>query len=337
MQERKIANVISLQGRSAMSYCYVGVDVGKFFLDIQLGESWVHVENNFAEFNKIKKKLDAYRKLVKKEVVIVCEASGGYEREVMSYFREQNYMTHVAHAKRVREFAKSKGYLAKTDKLDAKVITEYAETMILQPDKVMHSKEAEKIEELLKRRDQLMKDKLREENHLEKKGGNDFIKKSIHTHLDWLKEEIKKVEAEIKKVNQASEEIRRKTALLTSVPGIGKLTANYCIAFLPELGHENSKQIAGLVGVAPYNNDSGKRKGKRFIQGGRKTLRNLLYMAALTSIRCNPDLKMFYERLKTKGKPFKVILIAVLRKLLMLMNSIMSRGYKWEQKPPLKA
>lgn len=158
-----------------------------------------------------------------------------------------------------------------------------------------------------------------------------MIKKSVKSHIQWLEKEIQKLENELAKIRACAPALDQHTELLASIPGVGILSASYCAAFLPELGHYSPKQLSALVGVAPFNQDSGKRTGKRRIQGGRGVVRRILYLASIVAIRCNPDMKAFYKKLKEKGKPSKVAIIAVVRKLLGLMNSIVIRQKPWQE------
>ncbi len=316
-----------------MKYHYVGIDVGKYYLDVNTQEETFRITNDRQGFKALIQKI---KKNSISKTLFVCEASGGYEKSLMDYLQKHSYLTHIAHANKVRAFAKSKGYLAKTDRIDSNVIYEYALTMSLEPTMKNESKESQIIGELLKRRNQLLSDKLGEVRRLDKIH-NSFTKKSILSHIKWLEQEIKAIENEIKETSKTFKSIEKKIALLTSIPGVGHLAASYCIAFLPELGSYDNKSLAALVGVAPFNNDSGKKIGKRYIQGGRKHLRNILYMVAVVSTRWNPDLKAFYKKLRAKGKPSKVALIAVLRKLLNIMNSIISRQSPWQEKMPMVA
>ncbi len=198
--------------------------------------------------------------------------------------RKAEYPIHLANAKKIRHFAKCKGYLAKTDKIDAKLIQEYGETMKVQGDEPLLSDEQEQLGRLLKRRAQLLKDQQRDKNHLEH-CSDAAIKRSLKAHIRWLDKEIATIEKTIGK-QPKTEAIQKTQTLLTSVSGVGSLTASHIIAFLPELGRCDHKSLAALVGVAPFNHDSGKHKGERFIQGGRALLRRVLYMAALSAARC---------------------------------------------------
>ena len=305
---------------------YVGIDISKLRLDVDLQGSPYEVSNDAKGIRKLTKKLKNLH-TQEKLILVICEASGGYEAPLVTACHEQDLPIHVAHANKVRSFAKSTGLLAKTDQLDAKVLSRYGCLLKPQADTLQLSKNAEKIRSLLKRREQLQKDKKGESNRLDKLTDVD-IKHSIKAHIKWLNGEIKKIESALDQQCQA-EEIKTKHDLLTSVPAIGSLSAYYLIAYLPELGTLNHKPLTALVGVVPYNRDSGSFNGKRYIQGGRGVLRHLLYMAAVTAIRCNPDLSVFYKRLRDAGKPAKVALVAVIRKLLTIVNSVMHRQTPW--------
>lgn len=307
---------------------YIGVDISKPCLDIDWRGEAIQIENNE---KGIKKFISRLNKLIEKKELssVIVEASGGYEKNLVNACHENSIPIHVAHANKVRAFAKAKGILAKTDKLDASVLSDYGALMIIEPDKLLLTENAEKIRLLLGRREQLMKDRQRERNRLDKINDK-VIKTSVKSHVKWLSDEIKKIEQQLNKYSQA-DDIKVKHDLLTSIPSIGNLIANYLIATLPELGLLNHKAIAALVGVAPYNRDSGSFNGKRFIKGGRRNLRRMLYMSALSSVRFNPDIKVFYERLRASGKPAKVAFIAVLRKLLSVINSVMRRQTPWQE------
>ncbi|BBE08825.1 Resolvase domain protein [Mycoavidus cysteinexigens] len=306
---------------------YVGVDISKGTLDVQMGEVFFQVinqEQGWREFIKaLKKFISAGNDLG----AVVCEASGGYEKEWVMRLQKAGYPVHVAHANKVRAFARCKGYLAKTDKIDAKLIQTYAATMQVEADEPILSAEQIQLGDWLKRREQLGKDRQREINHLEH-CTDALIKRSLKAHIHWLDKAIANIEQAIEQY-KGTPDMRSTHALLTSVPGVGDLTAWHLIAFLPELGRSNHKSLAALVGVAPFNHDSGKHKGKRFIQGGRALARRTLYMSALACTRWNPDLKAFYQRLRAAGKPAKVALIAVLRKLISMLNSILQRQSPW--------
>ena len=312
---------------------HVGVDVSKQNLDVQLGEQFFQVSN---DASGIKKLFEAFKAEIEKGntiALVVCEASGGYEKLLVKQLRSEGYPSHLAHANKVRAFAKAKGYIAKTDKIDAKAIREYGMLMITEPDKFNVSPETEKLGDLLKRRSQLVEDKKREKIRLEKVDRAESIE-SIKSHIQWIENEIKEIEKHLEQIRKSSKEINNSVELLSSVQGVGILTASYLAAFLPELGYIPAKSIAALVGLAPFNRDSGTWQGKRFIQGGRKIIRDIIYMVSLVCTRFNPDLRKFYLGLRERGKPAKVALIAVSRKLLMMLSSIMKRQTPWEEKMP---
>lgn len=308
---------------------YVGIDIGKFELEIYCNNESFQILNNQSG---VKKLLSILNKLVNKYSaipLIVCEATGGYERLLIKQMRANNYPVHVAHPNKIRAFAKSKGLLAKTDKIDASLIADYACVMKITADDYLLSENTEKIGELLKRRDQLLADKHREQARLDKEYGND-TNRSIQSHVKWLEKEIIRIEKLLEEESR-QEALQSQLALLTSVPSIGRLTALGLLAFLPEIGRTNHEQLVALVGLAPFNRDSGRYKGKRYIQGGRGIIRKALYMAAISSLRWNKPLANFYQRLRSRGKPAKVAITAVMRKLLLVLNSLMKRQSPWQE------
>jgi transposase len=310
---------------------YVGVDVSKKKLDIFLNGKDIFVENNSSGLAILISKLNELIKDGSEIGLVLCEASGGYERLLIETLYTEGFPVHMAHANKIRAFAKAKGLLAKTDKIDAHVISEYGRVLLPMPDKKLLSASAEILGELLKRREQLLDQRQGEKNRLDKERLPAVIE-SIKSHIKWLDDEIKRIDKQIEE-QQCQEDFKEQIDLLASVPGIGRLTASYLISFLPELGKVNHKQIAALVGVAPFNRDSGTLRGKRFILGGRAVIRKILYMATLASIRCRyGDMRVFYQHLKNKGKPGKVAVVATMRKLLLVLNSIMCRQTPWQQK-----
>lgn len=306
----------------------IGIDVGKRQLDIDWLGTPITYKNDQQGINCLVKKLSELQDKQQLSLAI-CEATGGYERGFSQACHQAKLPIHVAHANKVRHFAKCQGLLAKTDKIDARVLSDYGRLLNPFPDRVYLSESGEKVACLLKRREQLLSDKLKEENRLDK-WLDEANKQSINDHIAWLDQEIKKIEAGLKEMEQ-SDDIKEAHTLLTSIPAIGDLMAHYLIAYLPELGILSHKQVSALGGVAPFNQDSGSIRGKRSIQGGRAHLRRRLYMSAISAIRCNPDLKTFYTRLKAKGKCTKVAIIAVIHKLLMMANSVLRRREPWSK------
>lgn len=310
---------------------HVGVDVSKNKLDVYLNGKNLIIENSnnglLILIDKLKKEIEQGNEIA----LVICEASGGYERLLATTLQEQEFPVHVAHANKIRAFAKTKGLLAKTDKIDAELISEYGRVMHPKADIKLLSESAEILGELLKRREQLLDHKQAEKNRLDKERLPSVIK-SIKSHIKWLEKEIEQIDKQIEEV-QLQEEFKQQIELLISVPGIGKLTASYLVSFLPELGKFNHKQIAALVGIAPFNRDSGTLRGKRFIQGGRSIVRRILFMAALASIRCyHSDLRTFYQQLRARGKAGKIAIVAVMRKLLIVLNSVINRQTPWVKK-----
>lgn len=310
---------------------YVGIDVSKAALDVCFDGQTMTVTNSKEGIKQLLRCVFP-KKSSHTDTLFLCEATGGYERLLTSQLHEKGFLIKVEHANRIRYFAKSKGLLAKTDKIDAKMIQNYGETLNIQP-KMMHSSNIEyELSELIKRREQLLEDKSREVARLEKENIT-IVKKSLKLHLTWLDKQIKDLDSRIKELSQ-SEEIKREIDLLMSIPSIGPVVATTLVALLPELGHLTNKQISALVGVAPYNRDSGLYRGKRFVQGGRSLVRSKLYMAAVAAIRCNSDLANFYKRLRQAGKPAKLAITAMIRKLLTIANSVIMRGTPWEETYP---
>jgi transposase len=230
----------------------------------------------------------------------------------------------------VRAFAKATGLLAKTDKIDARLIARYAQWLQPAEDAPEHDEE---LKALLKRREQLIAEKNRELNRLDKVLPT-RIKRSITAHMRWLENQIASLDEALAELRK-DERLQSQVALLSSIPGVGNLTAQYILAYMPEVSSANHKQLASLAGLAPMNRDSGGYRGKRFIQGGRAPLRRALYMAAVPSVRFNPDLKRFYEQLRGQGKPAKVALVAVMRKLLLIAASILRRQSPWLPEAPI--
>jgi transposase len=308
---------------------FIGVDIGKDALDIYCNDKFLKVSNNQAGFKGLNVLLQKESNKGNEIVSVVCEATGGYESKLVRFAKEKGIPIHVAHPNKVRKYAGAKGLLAKTDKIDAHLLSSYGEAMQVQPKTEFRSKNEELLVALLKRREQLKTDKVREELRLDKDlfGGN---KKSIESHVKWLNKEIAKIEKQINAVQQESVEIKAKIDLLKTVPSVGNLTACLLVAFLPELGKTNeAKRIVSLAGLAPIVKESGKYRGKRFIQGGRAIVRRALYMSAVSSIRHYKEMGDFYLRLRGKGKTAKMSLVAVARKLLVVLNSVMCRCTPW--------
>ncbi len=307
---------------------YIGIDVSKKWLDIDFCGEAKRYENETDGIEPLINELLILQKAGELKLVL-CDATGGYEQKIVRACHVAQVPVHVAHANKVKYFAKSKGIQAKTDRLDATVLSDYGRLMNPLPDCLALTEDTEKMRELLKRREQLLEDKKRENNRLDKIINTDIID-SINEHIEWIKKEIKEIDKKLSMIGK-EEEIKKQIDLLLSIPSIGKVAAYYLLAYLPELGKISFNALSALIGVAPYNKDSGNTQGKRFIQGGRSHLRRILYMSAMSAVRCNADLQKFYLRLRSTGKAAKVALVAVIRKLIGLANSIVRRQSAWQE------
>jgi transposase len=301
----------------------IGIDVGKEKLDAALnGQKRV---KNWANDETDRAKLAAW--VVDQQVaLVVVEASGGYEAGIVSELVERGQAVAQVNPTRVRAFARAAGVLAKTDKIDARTIAYFGATMAPRA-QARRSQAQLALNESVTRRRQLVLMVTAERNRLQT--ASPEMRESIARHLDWLQQEINALEEQINQALAANSEWAETAKRLQSVPGVGTITASTLVADLPELGQLNRQKIAALVGVAPFNNDSGKRRGKRRIFGGRTSVRSVLYMAALSATKHNPVIKAFYERLLEKGKVKKVAITACMRKLLVILNSMVKSGQDW--------
>ena len=298
-----------------ISMLNVGCDIGKNNLDVCFKgkhKRYRNDEKGIAEFIENCTKSEGIR--------VVLEPSGGYEKRLLLKLHSEKILLSVVNPYYVRNFAKSYRDLAKTDKIDAKMLSEYGEKM---NPRIQTRKEEYRfdLEELTGRRDVLIETQKSEKLRLEKDPGNQIVK-SINAHIDFLNSEIKEIEAEIKKLLE-DEKISKIKEILVSEKGIGEQTAAILIASLPELGKLENRQITKLVGLAPMAYESGKMKGNRHIRGGRTRVRNALFMASISAVRSNTKVSEFYKNLRNKGKPAHVALIAVAHKLLIILNSKM--------------
>ena len=301
----------------------VGIDVSKDWLDIVVipsGETW-RTENIAEEIDVLVKRLEQ----LKPERIII-EATGGYERLVTSKLYLAKLPVCRLNPKRVRYFARSVGQLAKTDKLDAKVLARFGE--VVKPALTqLPSDQEELLSALLARREQLTAMRVAESNRMDTAPAR--VRPSLNEHLTWLKNQIKQLDREIDDFIDQDPDLKEKDDFLQEVQGIGKKTSAKLIADVPELGHCDRKQIAALIGTAPYNHDSGYKKGQRSISGGRPDVRRILYMATLAATRHNPVIRAFYQRLLKAGKKKKVAIVACMRKLLTILNAILRDRRHW--------
>lgn len=257
-------------------------------------------------------------------LLVVCEATGGYERYVLAEAAALGLAIHRAHGSRTRLFARYNGRHAKTDAIDARLIARYGLTPGLQlydPP----SPEQAALRQLRQRRDELQQMVYMEANRTEH-ASTKRLKSSIQRHLAWLKTELEAIEAEIQALIESAPELERKATLMRSLKGVGPHTATAILAYLPEIGSIPKSTVAAIAGLAPIARDSGQHKGTRHIAGGRAKLRTSLYMAALVARHHNPTIRAFAMTLKARGKPNKVVLTAVMRKLIVILNAIIASG-----------
>ena len=301
----------------------IGVDVSKKKLDIALDENiFVTIDNKEEAYVGLLKTLDH-----PDEIHFVMEATGGYENKFARFLQSQSIMVSVVNPKRVRDYAKSMGKLAKNDEIDAQVIREFGTVAKLIPLR-RKSQEDERLNALILRRKQLLKHLVSEKQHLETTF-NEEAQSSIHEFMLMLENQIRSIDSTINSVLDTAEVYRHKKEMISAVSGLGARTVSTILIQLPELGELSNKQISALVGVAPFCNDSGDRKGRKVIWGGRKEIRTALYMPMLSAIQHNKPIKIFYDRLVAKGKNKKVAIIACMRKLLTILNSMIKNKTPW--------
>jgi len=303
---------------------YVGIDVSKRCLDVCEGEQGAEwqVGNDEKGINRLVERMKEIR-----PVLIVLESTGGLEWAAMTELYSAGLAVALVNPGRVKEFAKSLGLLAKTDKLDARLLARFGEAV--KPNVTRLPDEQEQhLMGLVTRRRQLLEMQVAEKNRLH--SARMSSRANLEEHIVWLHEALAKLDQEIQAYVRQSKLWKGKAERMQSVPGVGPVTANTILAELPELGLLDRKQIAALVGVAPFNNDSGPRHGKRRVKGGRASVRNVLYMAALSASKYNPVLKAFYQQMIQRGKEKKVALIACMRKLLTFLNAIIRDSESWE-------
>lgn len=302
---------------------FVGIDVSKAHLDFATrptNAGW-QVDNNEEGIASL---VDKLKQL--KPALIILEATGGYETAVTAALASGGLPVAVVNPRQVRDFAKSLGQLAKTDKIDAALLAHFADAV--RPElRLLPDEQTQELQGLLVRRRQLIEMLVAEKNRLPMT--HKRLKAGVKEHIQYLEHQLEDLDQEIQDRLRSSPVWREQEDLLRSVPGVGKVLSVTLLAELPELGKLNRKQIAALVGVAPYNCDSGKKRGKRAIWGGRASVRSALYMAALSAKRFNPVIKSFYDKLAAAGKPFKVAMTACMRKLLTILNAMMRSGTHW--------
>lgn len=305
------------------SEIFIGIDVAKAHLDIAIhtpGRTW-QVENNATGIGTLVQTL-----LELQPTLIVLEATGGFELAVVAALAAAHLPVVVTNPRQVRNFARALGKRAKTDKLDAAVLAQFGATLRPTP-RPLPSEQDEQLTALLTRRRQIVDMLTVEQNRLHTV--RPTMRADLEEHIAWLRRQLAKLDDEIDRFIQATPLWKAKDELLQSVPGIGRITASTLLAMLPELGTLNRQEIAALVGLAPLNRDSGKKRGKRRIFGGRAPVRNVLYMATLVATKHNPIIQKFYHHLLAQGKEKKVALTACMRKLLVILNALLRSNSAW--------
>lgn len=302
----------------------IGIDVSKSYLDVYC--------NTWGETRQFKNETRGIKRLIKELCknpveLVVMEATGGYERTVAVALQEHGINIAVVNPRLTKNFARSLGLRAKTDKIDAQMLQRYAAAIKPAPTQVLSSVDYE-LQQLLMRRLQLVSQRTQEKNRRSREP-LPTIKKSITAVIRTLNLQINAITKELTRGIASQPLLESNVARLQTASGVGILTAYGLCVLLPELGMLNRKQIAALVGVAPFNNESGGRQAARSIFGGRAPVRSLLYMATLSAVRSNPHIKSFYKRLLQHGKKKKVALVACMRKFLICLNAMLKSNQDW--------
>ena len=305
------------------SSVYIGIDVSGSTLDVAIHDTTEHfsVDNETTAIDQLVQRLIALN-----PTLIVMEATGKLELAVLKALCQAGLPAVAVNPRQVRNFAKATGKHAKTDRIDAFVIAHFG--AVIQPVvRPLNDVQTEQLQALLLRRAQLIDMLVAEKARLER--AHAAAKESLNDHIKWLKQQLTVADRDIDSFMRSSPAWRQKEDLLRSVPGIGPGAAATLIAFMPQLGSLNRREIAALTGVAPFNCDSGKHHGKRRIQGGRAIVRRALYMACIPALRFNPVIRAFYDRLRKAGKPFKVAITACIRKLIVTLNAMVHNSTPW--------
>lgn len=310
--------------RNMSNQTWIGVDVAKFSLDLdsypcQKYQSYPHNETGIKNLVAVC--------LEQKPKLIVMEATGGYQADVVNKLQTAGLNVAVVNPRQVRDFAKATGCLAKTDRIDAKIIARFGALMSPSVGQKPTGQNLG-LKALFVRRQQISRIMTAERNRCYL--ASPTVRQGLEKHLRWLSQELKELEQTIQEIIEKDDYYRRRNLLLQSVPGIGPRLAAALLSELPELGTLNRQQIASLVGVAPKNHDSGIYRGTRHILGGRANVRNALYMGALVASRYNPSIKRFYKRLRDSGKAAKIALTACMRKLLVIVNTMIRENQPWD-------
>jgi transposase len=305
---------------------FVGIDVSKAHLDsaIRPGtKAAARDTNDPADIAALVSRLKPIN-----PTLVVVEATGGLELPLVAALQVAKISVAAINPRQARDFAKASGQLAKTDRIDAEVLAHFAQA--IRPDaRPLPSDEVRALDALLSRRQQLLEMRVMESNRLGS-CSDPTVRAGLERHLSWLESEVADADGRLSEAVKASPAWKEKDELLQSIPGLGPVSSLTLLAALPELGSLEGGKIAALVGLAPFADDSGQRRGGRHVRGGRAAVRRVLYLAALSAVRHNPALKAFRDRLSARGKKPKVILTAVARKLLVIANAVIRTGLPWD-------
>jgi transposase len=306
-----------------MTDMIIGIDVSKARLDVAVipNNEEVSVANDENGCRELAVRFKALR-----PKLIVLEATGGLENLVTGILVAEGFPVVVINPRQIRDFAKATGKLAKTDRLDAKTIARFGEAIKPEP-RPFKDEDNQALTALITRRRQIVDMMTAEKNRLG--SSHESVKKDIRETISWLENRLKDIDNDLSKTLRENVSWKAKAEILTSCKGIGPVVSTTLLCSLPELGSLNRREISGLVGVCPYNRDSGKMRGKRAIFGGRATVRAMLYMATLSARRFNPAIKSFYDRLMQAGKLHKVAMVACMRKLLTVLNAMLKEMKPW--------
>lgn len=311
--------------KTSVSGIVVGIDISKATLDVAAAGEYWSVANDLDGIGRLVERIMPFQ-----PSLVVVESTGGLERAVLAELSAAGIPIALVNPRRVREFAKSIGLLGKTDKIDAHLLVRFGEAVKPEPTR-LPSAEEQQLSAWMTRRRQIIDMLTMEQNHLF--SAHPATRASVIKVITMLQAELKDLEHQIDDFIDHHPDFHQKEDILRSVPGVGPVTAAILLSDLPELGTLDRKKIAALVGVAPFNNDSGRHRGKRRVKGGRSSLRKVLYMAALSATRFNSIISTFYRRLIDDGKDFKVAIVACMRKLLTFLNAMIRDGSRWRSLP----
>jgi transposase len=308
---------------------YIGIDVSKSDLDVFIlpNKKYMRFKNDTMGIKKLIEKIKLFS-----NTLTVMESTGGYEAPLAYALAEAESAVSVVNPRQIRDFAKALGRLAKTDRIDAEIIALFASKLEPKP-QIIYGKEQQLLSNNSARRSQLVEMITMEKNRLDKASPEQ--RESIKRVLEALEKELELINASQEKLVQENPNYAEKKRILESIKGVGTTTSTTLLSLLPELGIIGHKQIVALVGLAPFNRDSGSLKGTRAIWGGRAAIRKVLYMATLVAIKFNPPIKQFYERLCAAGKNKKTALVASMHKLLIIMNALIRKNELWNRETVL--